>query len=55
MVLTAAQRTAFFENAAQLGIPNATYVQLANNSIESESDLVDFDKASIKQLSKVSV
>jgi hypothetical protein len=49
MPLTAAQVTAFFEGAAQMGIPNATVVQLQEEGIDTANDLVDFDKDTIKQ------
>jgi len=52
MVLTAAQRTAFFENPDQLGIPHDTFLHLVNDGIENENDLVDFDEASIKQIAE---
>jgi hypothetical protein len=44
MLLTAAQTTVFFEDAAQMGIPNATVVQLQVEGIVSVDDLADFDK-----------
>ena len=46
MPLTAAQeRTAFFEDAAQMGIPNMTVVQLqAEGLLDGVEDLADFDK-----------
>jgi len=50
MVLTAAQTTSFFEQGAQMGIPNATVVQLRAEGIESLDDLADFDKDSLQQL-----
>ena len=43
MVLTAGQRTTFFTNEAQLGIPAETLVQMAQDGITSEKDLVVFD------------
>jgi hypothetical protein len=43
MPLTAAQTTAFFEDAAQMGIPNATVVQLQVEGIVSVDDLAGFD------------
>ncbi len=52
MVLTNAQRTAFFQDANQLGIPAATFDQMANEGITSENDLVDFDEESIKQMAE---
>jgi hypothetical protein len=50
MVMTAAQTTAFFEDAAQMGIPNVTVVQLQREGIVSIDDLVDFDKDTIEQI-----
>ena len=50
MVLTAAQVTAFFEDAAQMAIPNATVVQLANEGINTVDDLSEFDKTSIEAI-----
>ena len=52
MVLTNAQRTSFFQGAAQLGIPAATFAQMANDGIETEIDLLDFDETSIKQIAE---
>ena len=52
MVLTNAQRTSFFQGAAQLGIPAATFAQMANDGIETERDLLDFDETSIKQIAE---
>ena len=42
MVLTQAQTTVFFENGAQMGIPNATVVQLQTEGITDVDDLADF-------------
>ena len=50
MVLTAAQMTAFFEHADQMGIPHVTMVQLQAEGITSVSDLADFNKDSLQQL-----
>ena len=50
MVLTNAQTTAFFEDAAQMGIPHATVVQLQEEGIDQVDDLVDFDKDTITQV-----
>ena len=50
MVLTAAQTTAFFEHADQMGIPHVTVVQLQAEGITSVSDLADFNKVSLQQL-----
>ena len=59
MVFTAAQRTAFFENNDQMGIPHATVMKLQEEGIMKlqeegitrPDDLVDFDKDTIKQIS----
>jgi hypothetical protein len=50
MVLTAAQTTAFFEDAAQMGIPHETVIQLQQEGISTVDDLADFDEDSLKQL-----
>ena len=50
MVLTAAQMTAFFEDAMQMGIPHVTVLQLQLEGIASVDDLADFDKDSLQQL-----
>ena len=50
MVLTAAQTTAFFEDAAQMHIPHATVVQMQLEGIQAVADLADFDKDSLEQL-----
>ncbi len=50
MPLTAAQTTAFFEQDAQMGIPNETVVQLQQEGITTVDDLVDFDKDTIEQI-----
>ena len=50
MVFTAAQRTAFFKNNDQMGIPHATVVKLQDGGIMHPDDLVDFDKYTIKQI-----
>ena len=50
MVLIAAQTTAFFEHADQMGIPHVTVVQLQAEGITSVSDLTDFNKDSLQQL-----
>jgi hypothetical protein len=39
MPLTAAQRTAFFEEDAQMGIPNRTVVQLQTEGLSGVEDL----------------
>ena len=50
MVLTAAQMTAFFEHADQMGIPHVIVVQLQAKGITLVSDLTDFNKDSLHQL-----
>lgn len=50
MPLTNAQTTLFFENDAQMGIPNATVVQLQTEGISQVDDLVDFDKDTMAQI-----
>ena len=50
MVLTAAQTTAFSENADQMGVQHATVVQLAQEGIQSVDDLANFDKEALQQL-----
>ena len=52
MVLTAAQRIAFFQQDTQLGIPAATYAQLAIEGIQNEHDLLDFYETNIKQVAE---
>ena len=47
MVLTNAQTTDFFQNAAQMGIPDESVVQLGNEGITTVGDLADFDKDTI--------
>jgi hypothetical protein len=48
--VTAAPTTAYFENEDQMGIPHATFVQLATDGIMSVIDLADFDKEPLQQL-----
>jgi hypothetical protein len=50
MVLTAAQTSLFFENAAQMAIPNATVIELVNEGINTVDDLSEFDKDTIGQI-----
>jgi hypothetical protein len=50
MVLTAAQTTAFFENAAQMAISNATVIELVNEGINTVDDLSEFDKDTIGKI-----
>ena len=48
MPITAAQTTAFFENVGQMGIPNATRVQLQTEGIIMIEDLAEFDDAELQ-------
>jgi hypothetical protein len=50
MVLTNAQRLAFFTEPAQMAIPAATVTQLEEEGIEMIDDLLEFDKDSIEQI-----
>jgi hypothetical protein len=50
MVLTNGNITFFFENAGQMGIPNATVVQLQAEGIATVDDLGDFYKADLQQV-----
>jgi hypothetical protein len=50
MVYTAAQLTAFFEEAGQMGIPHETRVQLATEGIVTVDDLSEFDEDNLKQI-----
>ena len=50
MVFTAAQTTLFFESADQMGIPNATVVQLQKEGITTVSDLEYIGKDMIEQI-----
>ena len=52
MVFITNQTTSFFENENQMAIPHATAFQLSQEGIVSVSDLVDFDKESIKQIAE---
>ena len=49
MVLTNNQTMSFFQNYAQMGIPDETVVQLGNEEIMTVDDLVDFEKDTIQQ------
>ena len=46
--MTVAQRTAFFEEDAQMSIPNRTVVQLQTEGLSGIADLADFDKGTIE-------
>jgi hypothetical protein len=48
MPLTAAQRTLFFEEDAQMGIPNRIVVQLQTEGLNAVKDLAEFDKETIE-------
>jgi hypothetical protein len=50
MVLTAAQTAAFFQEEAQVGIPNPTVAQMQAEGITNVQDLANFDKESLQQL-----
>jgi hypothetical protein len=50
MVYTAAQLTAFFEEAGQMGISHETRVQLATEGIVTVDDLSEFDEDNLKQI-----
>jgi hypothetical protein len=50
MVLTAAQTTAFFTAADQMGVAQATYQQMAAEGLAEVGDLADFDKTTLEQV-----
>ncbi len=50
MPLTGNQTRSFFENQAQMGIPNATVIQLQTEGINVVADLADFDTKTIEQI-----
>ena len=50
MVLTNDQTTDFFQNFAQMGMPDKMIVQLGNEGIMTFDYLVDFDKDKIQQV-----
>ena len=50
MVLTAAQTTQFFTEADQMGLPPATFQQLAQEGITTVEDLSEFSKEDIDNL-----
>ena len=52
MVLTAAQVTAFFTDADQMGMPQRTVDQLVNEGITAPDDLVDFDKDTLAMVAE---
>ena len=52
MPLTAAQTTAFFTNATQMGIPQATVDGMGDEGISTVPDLLEFDDDTIKTMAK---
>jgi predicted RecB family nuclease len=52
MVLTQAQTTTFFQDAAQMGLPNRTVTQLATEGITDVTDLADFKKEHLELVAK---
>ena len=52
MVFTNAQTTALFEDAHQMGIPNATRLQIVTQGIVNVQDLEEFDEANLKQITE---
>jgi hypothetical protein len=50
MPLTVAQTTAFFEDAAQMAIPNAMAVQLQEEGIDTVDSLTEFDADTIERI-----
>ena len=52
MPLTAAQITAFFENADQMGIARETVLKLQQEGINEPDDLVEFDKDTLNQVAE---
>ena len=52
MVITNAQATAFFENDPQMGIPHRIFVKLADEGINTISDLSEFTSESLKQITE---
>jgi hypothetical protein len=50
MVFTAAQTASFFQEPTQMGIANATVIQLRVEGIDTVADLLDFDKETIVQI-----
>ena len=52
MVLTNAQKIAFFEEQAQMATPNPTRIRLQDEGITDVSDLIDFDKKRFKQVTR---
>ena len=50
MVLTAAQVTTFYEDAAQMAIPHATLIQLQSKGIDTVEDISDSDKDTLTQV-----
>jgi hypothetical protein len=50
MVFTAGQTTLFFEDAAQMGIPHATVLQLIEEGIDEVQGLAEFDQDNLTQV-----
>ena len=50
MVFTAAQTTAFFENANQMALPHATRIRIREEGLTEVGDLEEFDDDTFKQL-----
>jgi hypothetical protein len=50
MVMTVNQMRAFFENADQMAMPDATIIQLQAEGISTVDDLMDFDKETLQQV-----
>ena len=52
MVLTIAQNTAFFTDAGQMGLNDATFALLNTKGINVVADLDKFDKDDLEQIAK---
>ena len=52
MVITNAQQTAFFTEAAQMGLSAATFALLNAEGINAVADLDEFDKDDLEQIAK---
>ena len=52
MVITAAQTTAFFTEPAQMALPAATHVAIAQEGLEDLADLVKFYERSLKKITE---
>ena len=53
MPLTAAQNTAFFTAAGQMGLSNAAFNALNAEGINLVSDLDEFNKEDLEQIAKI--